>query len=212
MRRARLAAAAASVLALGVLLSGCASGGGAAAANLSTQDTHGFHGAALDEPYAMPTASFTTTDGSPFTLTSDATRPVTLLFFGYTHCPDLCNVVLANVASALRRSPQSVRDKVQLVFVTTDPKRDSPKVVREYLDRFDQRFEGLVGPVDDVAAAAKALYISYEKPDGSTGGAYEVDHGTYTTAFVGGSSRLVWSDTTSVADLRADLTRLVQLD
>jgi hypothetical protein len=83
--------------------------------------------------------------------------------------------------------------------------------VREYLDRFDRRFEGLVGPVDDVSRAAKALYISYEKPDGSTGGAYEVDHGTYTTGFVGGTARIVWSDTTSVADLRADLTRLVQL-
>ena len=76
----------------------------------------------------------------------------------------------------------------------TDPERDTPDVVRDYLDRFDPPFEGLVAPVDDVARAARALYISYEKPDGSTGGSYVVDHGTYTTAFVRGKARLVWSD------------------
>lgn len=209
MRRAGLAAAAASVLALGVLLSGCASGGGAAAANLSTQDTHGFHGAALDEPYAMPTASFTTTDGSPFTLTSDATRPVTLLFFGYTHCPDLCNVVLANVASALRRSPQSVRDKVQLVFVTTDPKRDSPQVVREYLDRFDRAFVGLTAPMPQVRAAATTVHIAIAgtEPDGK--GGYEVLHGTQLVGFASDrKAHVVWPDDMTVDDLQADFARL----
>ncbi len=78
-----------------------------------------------------------------------------------------------------------------------------------YLDRFDPAYEGLVAPVGTVEQAAKALYISYEKPDGSHGGSYEVDHGTYTTGFVDGEARVVWSAETSVADLRADLTRLV---
>ena len=96
---------------------------------------------------------------------------MTLVFFGYTHCPDICNVVLANIASALRGSPEDVRDSTRMIFVTTDPARDTAEVVREYLDRFDPRFEGLIG---DRSApwprAAEGLHISYERRDGSTGG------------------------------------------
>ena len=66
-------------------------------------------------------------------------------------------------------------------------------------------------PVGTVEQAAKALYISYEKPDGSQGGNYMVSHGTYTTAFLHGAARVVWSADTPVADLRADLTRLARL-
>jgi hypothetical protein len=73
-------------------------------------------------------------------------------------------------------------------------------------------------PVGTVAQAAKALHISYERPDGTVVGhdgatedGYQVDHGTYTTAFVDGEAKVVWSDTTPVADLRADLTRLARL-
>ena len=56
---------------------------------------------------------------------------MTLVFFGYTHCPDICNIVLANIASALRGAEPAVRDDVRLLFVTTDPARDTPDVVRE---------------------------------------------------------------------------------
>jgi protein SCO1 len=140
-----------------------------------------------------------------------ARTPVTLVFFGYTHCPDICNVVLANFASALRGASPAVRKDVRLLFVSTDPARDTPDVVRDYLDRFDPTYEGLVAPVGTVEKAAKALYISYEKPDGSQGGNYMVSHGTYTTGFLHGSARVVWSADTTVADLRADLTRLARL-
>ena len=197
-----------AIVAASGLLSGCASGG-AATADLSSQDTHGFHGAGLDEPYAMPTASFTTTDGTPYTLTADATRPVTLLFFGYTHCPDICNVVLANVASALRRSSASVRDKVQLVFVTTDPKRDSPRVIRDYLDRFDRSFVGLTGPMAEVRAAASTVHIAIAgtEPDGK--GGYEVLHGTQLVGFAADKkAHVIWPDDMTVGDLQSDFARL----
>jgi protein SCO1/2 len=106
-----------------------------------------------------------------------------------------------------------------MIFVSTDPARDKPTVLREYLDRFDPRFDGLVAPAGTVAQAAEELHISYERPDGSIGGhdgaghagGYQVEHGTYTTAFVDGEATVVWSDTTPVADLRADLSRLARL-
>ena len=137
----------------------------------------------------------------------DAADGVTLVFFGYSHCPDICNVVLANLAPpcAARRRRCGL-DPV--LFVTTDPARDTPTVVRDYLDRFDPAFDGLVAPVAHVEQAAKELHVSYERPDGSTGG-YEVDHGTYTTRRSSTARRpSCGPDTTAVADLRADLRRL----
>jgi protein SCO1 len=193
------------------LLAGCASSGQAQGSGVTANGEKGWHGTTIQDGYPLPAVPFTDTSGATTTLADEARTPVTLVFFGYTHCPDICNVVLANMAAALRGTTPGVRKDVRLVFVSTDPRRDTTSVVRRYLDRFDPRFEGLVAPVDDVAAAAKALYISYEKPDGTTGGSYEVDHGTYTTAFLGASARLVWSDTTPVADIRADLVRLSRL-
>ena len=107
-----------------------------------------------------PAQTFTDTEGETVQAADLATAPVTLVFFGYTHCPDICNVVLATIASALRGAEPEVRDDVRLLFVTTDPARDTPDVVRAYLDRFDPAYEGLVAPAGTVEQAAKALYIS----------------------------------------------------
>lgn len=170
----------------------------------------GWHGTRVTSGYPLPGQSFTDTDGETVVPADDVDSPVSLVFFGYTNCPDICNVVLANVASALRGASPEVRAATELVFVSTDPERDTPAVVRSYLDRFDPSFAGLVAPVETVAQAAEELYVSYETPDTSPEG-YLVDHGTYTTAFVDGKARLVWSADTTVADLRADLTRLARV-
>ena len=201
------------------VLTGCASGSPDGNAAVTVNGESGWRGTAIRAAYPLPDQQFTDTSGSPVVPSDDAAEGVTLVFFGYTHCPDICNVVLANIAAALRGSDKDVRDGTRMIFVSTDPVRDQPRVVREYLDRFDPRFEGLVAPVGTVARAAEGLHISYERPDGSTGGhvgsghtgGYEVDHGTYTTAFVDGKAKVVWSDTTPVADLRADLSRLARL-
>lgn len=192
-----------------LLLAGCASGSDQSA-GVRANGTAGWHGTPVTTGYPLPDQQFTDTSGDPVVPVEAAGDAVTLVFFGYTHCPDICNVVLANIASALRGSTPKVRAATRLLFVTTDPARDTPEVVREYLDRFDPSYDGLVAPVETVEQAAQALHVSYERPDGSTGG-YEVQHGTYTTAFVDGRARLVWSADTSVADLRADLARLARL-
>ena len=202
---------------LAALLAGCSFGTPRATddgGTLVTNGERGWRGTPVSDGYPLPSLEFTTTAGDTTTLPAAATAPITLVFFGYSHCPDTCNIVLANFAAALRGATPAVRKNVRMVFVTTDPARDTPPVVRRYLDRFNTEFEGLVAPVDTIAAAAKALYISYEKPDGTvvkTKGDYEVDHGTYTTAFLHGKARVVWSSDASVADLRADLTRLTRL-
>ncbi|MGH8893824.1 MAG: SCO family protein [Actinomycetes bacterium] len=204
-----LCAALASLVVL-VVTAGCAGGSDGTGTQVSVNGRSGWHGTPVRTGYPLPAQEFTDTAGETVVPAEDPDRPVTLVFFGYTHCPDICNVVLANIASALRGSPDAVRDATRLVFISTDPARDTPETLREYLDRFDPAYTGLVAPVATVEQAARALHISYERPDGSTGG-YEVAHGTYTTAFVDGSARLVWAEDTSVAGLRADLRRLVRL-
>jgi protein SCO1/2 len=191
-------------------LAGCASGQPEGRAEVRVNGATGWAGTALTTGYPLPDETFTDTSGEDVVPAEDAADGVTLVFFGYSHCPDICNVVLANIASALRGSPASVRDATRMLFVTTDPARDTPPVVRDYLDRFDPSFDGLVAPVGTVEQAAEQLHVSYERPDGSTGG-YQVEHGTYTTGFVDGEATVVWSDTTPVTDLRADLRRLARL-
>ena len=203
------ALAAAAALTGGLV--GCAAPAGGPASSeaavVRANGESGWRGTPLRQGYPLPEQEFADTAGRPVVPARDVTAPVTLVFFGYTHCPDICNVVLANLASALRGSPAPVRDATQVLFVSTDPARDSGPVVRDYLDRFDPSYVGLIAPVATVEAAARDLHIGYERPDGSTGG-YEVDHGTYVTGFLDGRARVVWSESTPVADLRADLARL----
>jgi protein SCO1/2 len=209
--RARLGTALAAVL----LVGGCASGssdgtGPGAPADVRAGDSGGRRGTANRSASPLPDETCPDTAGHEVVPAQDASTPVTLVFFGYTSCPDICNVVLANIASALRGATEPARDATRLMFVSTDPGRDTPEVVRDYLDRFDPTYEGLVAPPGTVEEAAAALHVSFERADGSTGG-YEVDHGTHVTAFLDGSARVVWSETTPVEDIRADLERLARL-
>jgi protein SCO1/2 len=198
--------------ALGLALTaGCASASGGTAELAGHPSAGGFAGTAIQHPYPLPDQAFTDTAGQPFTPAADADRPVTLVFFGYTHCPDVCNVVLANVASALRRVDASVRDQVEMVFITTDPERDTPDIVRGYLDRFDPAYVGLTAPITTVKAAAASLNIAYAGKEAAADGGYDVSHGTQVTAFRDGTSRVVWTAETPVKDLRFDLLRLAAL-
>jgi protein SCO1/2 len=192
-----------------LLVAGCAGGGEGGPATPGGEPAL-WRGTAITNGYPLPDQRFTDTSGTAVVPAEDADAPVVLVFFGYTHCPDVCNVVLANIASALRGTPEGVRESTELLFVSTDPVRDTPDAVRQYLDRFDPAYTGLVAPVRVVEQAARDLHIGYERPDGSAAG-YEVEHGAYTTAFVAGTARVVWAEDTSVADLRADLRRLARL-
>jgi protein SCO1/2 len=193
-----------------LLLTSCASGASSDSSSpVAMNGTgSGYHGTVLTTHYPLPGERFTDTTGRPYVPAKDAKAPVTLVFFGYTHCPDVCNVVLANVAAALRRTDRQVRDRTQLLFVTTDPKRDTAAAERDYLDRFDPTYVGLRAPLPVMKRAAQQLHVSYDGTTTTAGGGYEVSHGTHVTAFRDGKAAVVWSADTPVADLRADLTRL----
>ncbi|TQN44322.1 protein SCO1/2 [Blastococcus colisei] len=107
-----------------------------------------YAGIDLPEPYRRPSFTLTDTTGASFDFEAMTTGRPTLLFFGYTNCPDICPTTMADVAVALR-GLDAVPEDLQVVFVTTDPATDTPEVLGEYLDRFDAdlpvSFIGLTG-------------------------------------------------------------------
>ena len=106
------------------------------------------HGVTLTPAHAKPDFTLESMDGRPFDFLADTRGAVTLLFFGYTNCPDVCPTHLANIAYALRRLPDDTRRQVRMVFVTTDPARDTPERLRSWLGQFDSSFVGLRGSID----------------------------------------------------------------
>jgi protein SCO1/2 len=134
----------------------------------------------------LPKAKFTLTDSSgarfDFALKTDGYT--TLLFFGYTHCPDMCPLQMFTIAQALKKVPGDSAAQIKVVFVTTDPERDSPQVLRSWLDHFDKRFIGLTGSDAEIEAAQIAANISPAKKSAvRADGAYEVGHAAFVLAY-----------------------------
>lgn len=127
--------------------------------------------------------------GGPFTLTNQDGKRVTdqdfrgkymLIFFGFTFCPDVCPSELQVMSAALDQlGPQG--DKIQPVFITIDPERDTPEAMKVYISNFHPRMVGLSGSAEDIAAVAKAYRVYYAKAkqaEGAAPGDYLMDHST----------------------------------
>lgn len=128
------------------------------------------------------------TMGGPFTLTAEDGRRVSdrdfsgkyrLVYFGFTYCPDICPTDMAVLGQALRRFESSDPDKaarIQPLFVSVDPARDTPEVLRRFTDAFHPRFLGLTGSDAEIAQVARRYGIYYERGELNADGAYNVDH------------------------------------
>jgi protein SCO1 len=212
--RARRLLVAAATLSVVLAVAGCGNEAGAGAerpvSGITVHDDDGMNGAVLEQQYVMPDASLTATSGSAYSLTKDTTEQLTLVFFGYTNCPDICQVVMSDIASAMTRLDAADRDKVGMLFITSDPARDTPGVLRTYLDRFDPGFEGLTGDLDRIVDVANSLGVAIEKGTKMPSGGYEVAHGTQIVG-VNAKDRapIVWTEGTSASDLAADITTLL---
>jgi len=106
---------------------------------------------------------------------------VVVLFFGFTHCPDVCPTTLAEFNAVLSQLDEAAAQRVQVLFVTVDPERDTPEVLRDYVTAFNPEFLGLTGTPEQIADVAREFRIIYKKVEGSRPGQYSVDHsaGTY---------------------------------
>jgi protein SCO1/2 len=143
----------------------------------------GYRGGLVTPPLPKPRFTLTDTSGAPFDFRIRTEGYVTLLFFGYTYCPDQCPMHMANLGAALKQLPAGTADRVKLVFVTTDPARDTPAVLRRWLDLFDKRFTGLTGTEAGVEAVQRATGVPPATKAGPRTGNYPVNHANFVLAY-----------------------------
>jgi protein SCO1 len=156
-----------------------------------------------------------------FNLTDDDSRPVTaanyrgdlvLLYFGYTHCPDLCPTTLASLGQALGRlGPDAA--KVRVLFVTVDPARDTPPLLRRYMSYFGPQFVGLRGDDEALRPLSRRYRVAYHRDPPDSNGNYAVEHSSVVFVFdQRGRARLLARDSDPPDQVAQDLRRLLQAD
>jgi protein SCO1/2 len=165
---------------IGLLLAGC---GGSASAHSSIPNPMGLQGVVRVPPLAKPDFTLTDTADQPFNLMTGTAGDVTLLYFGYTNCPDVCPTVMADLAIGLSKVSAGVRSHVKVVFVTTDPNRDTPTVIRSWLNNFNPSFIGLTGTAAQIEAAEASAGLPPATVVPLGNGNYSVQHAAFVFAF-----------------------------
>jgi protein SCO1/2 len=188
------------LLSLGLALSACNDNQGWHASDVS--------GISPDLKFAMTRAE----DGKEITA-ADYRGKVTMLYFGYTFCPDICPTTLANVAEVLKALGDDA-GKVRVLFVTVDPNRDTPKVLNQYTDAFTPQVDGLRGTADQLAALARRYRVAYSVKASEDPTRYEVTHSPAVYVFGDeGKARLlignIGKGSPDLKGIEADLRRLI---
>lgn len=158
----------------------------------------------------MPDLAFqlVSSEGEPVSA-ADSAGQIRLLFFGFTSCPDVCPTTLQKVTQATRGLPDPVREDVQTLFVSVDPKRDTPERLQKYVNFFGDRIEGLTGTEPQLRELAKRYRTTfgYDEPDAQ--GNYNVSHSSAVYVFDrDGTARLLIRPDATAADIRQDLAAL----
>jgi protein SCO1/2 len=171
------------------------------------------HGLPIEPALARPAFALTDTRGAPFAFASATRGLLTFLFFGYTNCPDVCPVHVANVAAVLHKLPFEDQRKARFVFVTLDPARDSLPRLRRWLDQFDASFIGLRGDADEVNRIMAGIgmppaLLGAPRGDGS----YEVAHSAAVVVFTADdTAHVMYPFGTRQLDWAEDIPRLLKV-
>ncbi|MFJ5260591.1 SCO family protein [Streptomyces sp. NPDC088387] len=207
-------AAAALLAAATFTLSACGSGDDSASPVSVVSEEPGSDKAAtvLDKPFEKPDLVLTDTYGKSYDLRKETAGRPTLIYFGYTNCPDICPLTMNNIAVAKKQLPQAEQDKLRVVFVTTDPERDTASALGKWLKGIDTQVVGLTGDFATIQAGARTLGISIEPPTKDKDGKVVSTHGTQVVAFspkTDGGYVLYGEDAT-VDDYTKDLPKLIK--
>lgn len=158
---------------------------------------------------AAPDLQLTRADGSMFRL-ADHAPPVTLVYFGYTHCPDVCPLTMGNLAAAVRKLPVKSRPEVRVVMVSVDPERDTPEVMGRYVAHFDPSFIGVSGSPSEVEGVLRAWAVPVEREAPEQSGSYFVSHPAGVNVVDGaGRLRLTITSRMTVDEIVHDLQKLL---
>jgi protein SCO1/2 len=140
---------------------------------------------------------------------ADFKGKLTVVFFGYTQCPDVCPTTMAELAQ-VKKALGADGDKVQGVFITIDPERDTPEILKAYMGSFDPSFVALRGTPEQTAAVAKSFKVFYAKVPGKTEGSYTMDHTAGSYVFdTSGKLRLFTRYGSGSEALKSDLQALL---
>lgn len=164
----------------------------------------------VEPPFEVADVALASTEGETMSLADPGGR-LTLVFFGYTHCPDVCPLVMSSISSALTRLEPEDREQVRLAFVTTDPKRDDEETLGRYLAGYDPDAVGLTGDLDDITALAESVGIFVADAEELATGGYDLgSHGSQVIAVdAEGRAPAFWNQDVSSADLAADVALLL---
>ncbi|MER5773256.1 SCO family protein [Streptomyces sp. NPDC002039] len=168
----------------------------------------------LDRPFDKPDLVLTDTTGKPWNLREQTKGRPTLIYFGYTNCPDVCPLTMSNIAVARKALPKADQDKLQVVFVTTDPERDTPDSLGAWLKAQDPSFIGLTGDFATIQAGARTLGIGIEAAKKEADGSVVSMHGAQVIAFSPKTDEgyVLYGEGTTVDDYTKDLPKLVKGD
>ncbi|MDO9599444.1 MAG: SCO family protein [Azoarcus sp.] len=140
---------------------------------------------------------------------ADFRGKVVTIFFGYTQCPDVCPTSLSTMSEVMRQLGADA-DRVQVLFLTVDPERDTPALLSEYVPVFDPRFLGLIGDLDKTAEVARDFRVFYRKSGDVEGGHYTIDHSAGTYVFdPSGKLRLYVKHGETADNIAADIRQLL---
>lgn len=170
-----------------------------------------YRGGLVTPPLPKPRFVLNDTSGAPFDFWNRTQGAVTLLFFGYTNCPDQCPMHMANLGVALKKLPAGLADQVKLIFVTTDPARDTAPELRRWLDIFDKHFIGLTGTDGALDAVQRAAGVPLAKKSGPRDGNYAVAHANFVLAYTKDNlAHLIYPGGVSKDDWVHDLPLLIR--
>lgn len=169
-----------------------------------------FRGTMYGEPFPpAPEITLTHADGAPFTL-EDTRGKITLVFFGYTFCPDICPTTLAELKLAFDRLTPAEAAQVQVVFISVDPERDTTDGVQAYVERFNPTFIGLSGTLDELQPVWSGYGVFREVVEGTSATNYIINHTARVTLIdQDGNLRLTYGFQTPPEDISHDIKILL---
>ncbi len=171
----------------------------------------GYGGFVVNPPLAKPEFTLTDTAGKTFDFQKETAGYLTLLYFGYTNCPDACPLQMGTVAAALRQLPAEDLKHVKVVFVTTDPKRDTPDALSKWLAQYDASFIGLTGSDAEIARAEQAAAVPLAEEEDLGNGSYGVSHAAQIIAYTQDNlAHLMYPEGVQLTDWVHDLKLLAK--
>ncbi len=188
-------------------LAGCAAEDEAAGRARAT----GYRGVLADEQGPPPSFVLDNVRGGRFDFQVETEGKAALLFFGYTHCPDICPVHMAGLAEILGDFPWDLRERVKVVFVTVDPERDTPERIDEWLSNFDPSFVGLWGTKEETDRIQIGLGLPASVPMPAPVDTV-IAHSSIVLGIAVDGTRLVYPFGTRQVDWRHDIPKLANWD